>query len=457
MFPPQTCVVALVSGGADSTALLRLLAGDLLSGGTPGRSPALTVLHVNHMFRGVASDADEAFVEALCRDLGVELVAVSYDVAAYAERDGLNLEDAGRRIRYRFAEEELDARCDRAGVSRSAGRIATGHTLDDRVETFFMRAITGAGAGGLSSISAVRERIVRPLLDCEREDIRTWLREIDQAWCEDESNSDTRRLRALVRQEFVPTAESVNPSFRRTLARTLDLLSDDDALLDEMAEAFSHDFAEVDSEAGRVLFDRASMSTLSRPMARRTIRIALLRAFLEATRLEFAHVEALVDGLATEGFARDLSQGLSAYNEYGRMVVARGGTAAPCVAPGLLELPGTVDLGEAGSITASEEDLGNLGGSADSVVIDGTEVSGPLVIDGVRLGDRMRPLGMEGSRKLSDLLVDAKVPRRDRGSIPVVRNGERIVWLAGVRMSEEYRVTPATRLAVRLTWQRRTS
>ncbi len=455
MFPPETCVVALVSGGADSAALLRLLVGDLLSGGASGEKPKLSVLHVNHLLRGSDADADEAFVEALCDGLGVEFVAVRYDVAAYAAREHLNLEDAGRRIRYSFAEEELDARCEWAGIPRAAGRVATGHTLDDRIETFFMRAITGAGAGGLSSISPVRERIVRPLLDCERDDIRTWLREIDQSWREDETNSDTTRLRARIRQEFVRTAESVNPSFRRTLARTLDLLSDDDALLDEMAEAFSRDFAEVDSEGGRVVFDRASMSTLSRPMARRTIRRALRRAFTEASRMEFAHVEALVDGLTIEGFARDLSQGLSAYSEYGRMVVARGGTTAPCVAPGLLELPGTVDLGDAGSIAASEEALGSFRGSAESVVIDATQVLGPLVVDGVRAGDRMRPLGMEGSRKLSDLLVDAKVPRRDRGNTPVVRNGERIVWLAGVRVSEEYRVTPETRRAVRITWHRR--
>jgi tRNA(Ile)-lysidine synthase len=88
-------------------------------------------------------------------------------------------------------------------------------------------------------------------------------------------------------------------------------------------------------------------------------------------------------------------------------------------------------------------------------VVDASEIGDPLVVDGVRPGDRMRPLGMEGTRKLSDLLVDAKVPRDDRPSRPVVRDGERIVWLAGVRMSEDYRVGPKTRRAVRLTWRSR--
>jgi tRNA(Ile)-lysidine synthase len=453
-------VVALVSGGADSTALLRLLDGGLLAGDrVEGRAigPSLSVLHVNHLLRGRDADVDEEFVRALCDALGVECVTLRYDVAAYAEREGLNLEDAGRRVRYRLAEEELAARCERTGVPLADGRIATGHTLDDRTETFFMRAIAGAGAAGLSSIRPVRGRVIRPLLGCTRSEIRQWLLEVGQEWREDSTNSDTRRLRALVRNKIVPIAEAINPSFRATLGRSLDLLADDAELLDEMAYAFSDDFANVDAEAGTVAFDRGAMLTLSRPMARRTVRAALLRAFPESTRLEAAHVDALVDGLSLEGFARDLPEGLIAFGEYGRMVVSRRRKALPSVAPGLLELPGTVDLGDAGSMSAADEGSSDLASSTESVVIDATTIEGALTVDGVRPGDRMRPLGMEGTRKLSDLLVDAKVPKRARSAIPVVRDRDRIVWLAGVRMSDEYRVSGSTVRKIRLKWEPRAS
>jgi tRNA(Ile)-lysidine synthetase-like protein len=118
----------------------------------------------------------------------------------------------------------------------------------------------------------------------------------------------------------------------------------------------------------------------------------------------------------------------------------------------LLPLPGNANLGRAGSIVAEAVEPADITDHADSITIDAGKAL-TLVVDAVHPGDRMRPLGMSGSRKLSDLLTDAKVPRRLRGAVPVVRDGERIVWLAGVRMSEEYRVGPDTKRAVRLTWE----
>ena len=219
-----------------------------------------------------------------------------------------------------------------------------------------------------------------------------------------------------------------------------------------MADDFAHDFAETVT-GRRVEFDRELMRTLDRTMARRTLRSAILAAFSEASRLESAHVEALVDGLSDDAFARDLPDGLRAECRYGKLVVCRADEALRGVAPSLLPLPGIADLGQAGEITAEPTDPSSMMGTPDSVTIDADKLE-TLVVDGVRPGDRMRPLGMEGSRKLSDLLVDAKVARHERGAVPVVRDGERIVWLAGVRMSDEYKVVPTTQRAIRLTWHR---
>jgi tRNA(Ile)-lysidine synthase len=446
MLPADAPVLALVSGGADSVTLLRLLtAGEL------GPVGPLSVLHVNHQLRGADAESDAEFVRELCAALGVEVLVVRFDVAEYAAAEGLNLEDAGRRVRYRFAEEALDAACAAAGVPPERGRIATAHTRDDRVETFLMRAITGSGAGGFSSIPYVRGRIVRPLLDCNRAAVRAYLDDLGQEWREDVSNSDTSRLRALVRAQIVPVAEQVNPSFRETLARSIDLLAADDALLSRLADDFSRDFAETTAD-GRVEFDRTFMATLDPAMARRTVRSALIRAFPEASRLDSAHVEALVAGLSADAFARDLPYGLRAETEYGKLFVSRVGTEPPVLAPCLLPLPGNANLGRAGSIVAEAVEPADITDHADSITIDAGKAL-TLVVDAVHPGDRMRPLGMSGSRKLSDLLTDAKVPRRLRGAVPVVRDGERIVWLAGVRMSEEYRVGPDTKRAVRLTWE----
>jgi len=445
MLAEHATVLAMVSGGGDSVALLRMLAAGELG------ALNVRVLHVNHLLRDADSDADEQFVRALCEELGVECRVARYDVRAFAAEEGLNLEDAGRRVRYRFADEELDAWCAEIGTDPASARVAVAHTRDDRVETFFMRAITGAGAGALNALAPVRDRIVRPLAQCDRADVRAWLEELGQPWREDESNTDTTRTRALVRNELIPVAERLNPSLRSAIERTMELLGDEDALLSRLAGAFVRDFTEVVT-GERVVFERQWMRTLDRAMARRTVRAALLEAFPQASRLEAAHVDALVDGLADDGFARDLPDGLRAVSEYGSMVVSCADREAPRVAPSLLTLPGSADLGPAGILTAEKTARDDIAGEADSVVIDAGMVRGELTVDSVREGDRMRPLGMTGTRKLSDILVDAKVPRRLRPAVPVVRDGDSIVWVAGVRMSDEYRVTRQTKVAMRLTW-----
>lgn len=447
MLPRGSAVLAMVSGGADSIALLRMLdAGEL------GILGALSVLHVNHQLRGHESDADEAFVRSTCEVLGVHCVVVRYDVAAYAEAEGLNLEDAGRRVRYRFAEAELDSLCATAGVKAEAGRIAVAHTFDDRLETFLARMVSGAGAGGLRSIAPVRGRVIRPLLGSRRSDVTAYLEGLGQSWREDASNEDTARQRAWVRHELLPLVERRNPSFDTVAARTLAILGEEDDLLSEMAAAFARDF--TNTVDGALVFERSMMGTLSRPMARRTVREALLGAFPQASRLEAEHVDAVVDGMAEERFAHDLPFGLRAETEYSKLRIFQRGDRGLAVAPGLLELASSVDLGSGGSITAREVPAGAPATEADRVTVDADRVRWPLVVDGVREGDRLQPFGMEGTKKVSDLLTDAKVPRRVRAVTPVVRDGERVVWVAGVRLAEGYRVGPDTKRVAELVWKR---
>ena len=443
LFEPGAPILAMVSGGADSVALLRWLTGGRYDGAP------LSVLHLNHLLRGDAADGDAAFVDALCGALGVPCRVVRYDVAHYAAEAGLNLEDAGRRVRYRFADEELDARCAAAGVDRTHGRIATAHTLDDRAETFVMRLAQGTGSSGLVSPPYRRGRVVRPLLDCSRADVVGYLTEIGQPWREDASNRDTTRLRARVRADVVPLLRDLNARFDEALARTLAVLGDEDDLLDAMAEALVAEHSTV--RDGELRIDGAA-SALPRALLRRMLRRALFATFPEASRLEFEHVEAVCDGVGREDFSRDLPGGLRAFDEYGTLIISRDAGTVATLAPSLLTVPGTLDLGAAGCLTAEPAGPEGIDPDPASALIDESAVREGLVVDSVRPGDRMRPLGMEGSRKLQDVLTDAKVPARQRPLVPIVRDGERIVWVAGVRMSEDYRVGPGTHRAIRLRW-----
>jgi len=322
LFVEGAPLVVMVSGGGDSVALLHLLKelGECV------HSRDITVLHINHLLRGAESDADEAFVVKLCKELGLACELRRLDAAAFAHEQGkLNLEDAGRILRYRAAEELLDRLCDDAGAKREDGRIVTAHTRDDRVETFFMRAIYGSGTGGLAGIAPRRQRIVRPLLDIDRATLREWLSENGHIWREDASNEDLERTRAFIRANIVPEAEKLRPNFRENLARTMDLVADDDRLLTTMAQSFARDFCVRHEEDELVVLDTHLLLTLDRTMLRRVIRTAIIETFADASRLEAFHIEAIISGLDAlpQKFTRDIPPALRVKVNCATLEVAR--------------------------------------------------------------------------------------------------------------------------------------
>jgi tRNA(Ile)-lysidine synthase len=445
MLPAGGAVLAMLSGGGDSVALLHMLATTEL-----GEGRTVSALHVDHMLRGAESDADRRFCEELCASLDVELAVERVDVAARADAEGLNIEDAGRIVRYELATAALAEFCARNDVPLESGLIAVAHTRDDRVETTLMRLAQGAGAAGLTSLRPVRGSIVRPLFECSREEVRTYLEASGISWREDATNEDADRLRAKVRAELVPVFRDINPRFDESLVRSLDILTDEDDLLAEMAEAFVDDW--IDVSEGAIAFDRTMLATLSRPMLRRTLRIALARTFPSLSRLEFDHIEALADGVGVDGFSHDLPGDVRAHDEYGKMVISGSGGEPSPLAPQLLTVPGELDLGDAGTIHAEEVPVVSVAGIRGSVIVDADKIEGDLEVGSSREGERMQPLGMEGTKKLSDLLVDEKVPRRLRTLTPVVRDATGVVWLAGVRMSETHKVDDATKRAIEIRW-----
>ena len=469
--------VVMVSGGGDSVALLRLLI-------EAGYGDSLTVLHVNHGLRGAESDADESFVRDLSAELGVPCHIESVDVASYAAETGANVEDAGRRIRYAAAEALLDERCAETGTDARRGRIVTAHTRDDRVETFLARIASGAGAAGLASIPRRRGRIVRPLLDIARADLRAYLENGGYAWREDATNADTTRERAFIRHEIVGRFEQLNPKFQEALARTMDLLADDDALLQTLADGFARDFSDDSSAEEFVTLNLSFMRTLDPTMARRVVRTALLSTFADASRLESSHVQRLADALSEDRFSLDLPGSLRA-EIIGRALRIerverneRGGVVAdepPRCASRSLDFDGTFDLGGGGVLRTALHDVGgeplawleaqvaqagSTGRSdaangrkmARTAYIDAELLMGSLAVGAVREGERFAPLGLGGSKKISDILVDAKVPREERAAIPVIRDGRNVVWVAGFAVAEDYRVTDLTSQVLELVW-----
>ncbi len=322
----STPVLLMVSGGSDSMALLELAA--LLAAGEEPAGPvgrklaammgeslpqigqaSLLVLHVNHLLRGEASDGDEGFVVRRCQELGVVFRVRRVDVATLAKRSGAGMEAVARSERYRLAAEVL------ATVSRNQrGLILTAHTLDDRVETFCMRTLVGTGPGGLGSIPRRRDNIVRPLLDATRQELRDFLVEQypgalpGQLWRDDATNDDGSNFRSRVRSELVPVMRKLKPGFEASLARTMDLIAEEDDARLQAAQGIVYRNLEFDGDT--VAIPLAALNALDVPLKRRVIRQCLLAVDPEA-RLESAQIQRIVNGMdAGKPFAVDVDSSI---------------------------------------------------------------------------------------------------------------------------------------------------
>ena len=493
-----TPVILMVSGGADSMALLHMATTEPLDLGDGAgivrvAKERLHVLHVNHLLRGTDANADQRFVQETCNSLGVPCTALRVDVAKLAqERDG-NVEDVGRRVRYDAARELAQKLCVEQGVSRQKAKILTAHTADDRAETFMMNVMRGSGMSGLASIPRHRGLIYRPLLNYTHDQLKDWLKARDLDWHEDATNTDTHYLRAYMRHNVLPLLKARNPMLVQTVCKIADLMTDEDDYLEGKAARKLRQITLRKSESSLVL-DALKLSSTDVVIARRVVRIVARQLIPEAW-LEFRHVDAVLEAVAAGVGVANLPQNLEARVRLGTVTfsftgAARGAGAAGAGAAGAaggnesagtspaaatfgehLAVPGTLELADGRVLSArilpvehgfdvvsyatvhSQEWLG------ESVLLDAKACGvdpvhgGSLWVSGPEAGDTMQPLGMHGqSKKISDLLGEAGVPVESRSMMPIVRTNIRghVVWVAGIRPDERVKCTQDTKQLLEL-------
>lgn len=428
-------ILVAVSGGADSVALLHSL--HQVAKKNRWR---LTVAHLNHGIRGEAAGEDAAFVETMAKRLRIPCVIGRARVPALAKRKGISLEMAAREARYAFL--VRTARAVKADV------LATAHTADDQVETILLKWVRGAGRGGLSGMAAQSliegVLLVRPLLDMSRSEIEAFLRERGLPWREDDSNRDTTFLRNRVRHELLPFLEKeFNPRIREALLRTGEVLGAEDEWMDEMARGI------LSSSS----LTPALLSTHPLAARRRVIRLWLVQQGVPAPSLDFdsvARVEALL-GRSQGSQMVELAGGWRVQRQYDRVTVKKtpppraaekSVTAIRVKVPGVTLVKG---LGIRITVTLAPGIVKTRGAGPGAFPAQATlsaEVleQGGLWIRAGKAGDRMSPFGMKGSRKIQDILVDAKVPRAARAQIPVLVCADQVVWLPGYRIDRNWAV-----------------
>ena len=430
-----------LSGGADSVALFWLLrdleAASDVSGALVG------LVHINHGLRGAEAARDEACCRALADRAGLPIEVAHVDVAARARADRRSIEATARDIRYAFLAE--------AGERLGATRIATGHTLDDQAETVLLRLLRGAGGRGLGGVRVRRGAYIRPLLQCRRSELRRYLAARGEPFCEDSSNASLTVARNRVRHRLLPVIDDLAPGGINALARFARLFADDEAFFEQAVSAQAPSVV-LTTDAG-VQLNIEVLGHLPPAIARRMVR-RTLEQVRPGREFSAGHIEAVLE-LAAPGSA-------GGHLDVPGVAVDRRGAAlllTPAALPAsgrvsdggfavVLPVPGRADVPEANvSVTASvyegvpiEAVEAMTGG--DVAVLQASTLTLPLSIRRRQPGDRLRPFGAAGRRKLQDLFVDRKVPRDARDQVPIVVDASgHIVWVAGFTIADECRVT----------------
>lgn len=360
-----------VSGGPDSVSLLMQMAD---------MGYRCVVGHCNFHLRGEESDEDEQFVVRLAERLAVKLVRTDFDTIGYAKKKGISIEMAARELRYEWFE--------RMRVENGCDYIVVAHNLNDQVETFFLNLVRGTGLRGLTGIKYINGNVLRPLIETPRSEIEGFLRQKGECWRTDSTNGDVAYKRNRVRHNILPEMENMNPSFLRTMARTMENLR------------------EVEDELE----------------GRENVR---LRVYEKVKGIGLSHqqIESIVNVVEKGGSGRKFE------GKKGVVVVNRGE----------VKVYGIVENDESDIELGVEDvtDVLDLRSGDDFAYVSKSKIVMPLKIRRWKSGDWIIPFGMKGKKKVSDLLTERKMDIVEKERQMVVEDGEgKVVWVVGVRVDD---------------------
>jgi len=415
LIEPGSAGVALLSGGADSTGLVAGLAAAV----GPDR---VVGLHLNYGLRA-DSDEDERSCRELCERLGVELVV------RHPTLDEGNVQARAREARYHAAEQ--------LRAERAFDWIATGHSRTDLAETVIYRLATSPGRRALLALRPRAGAVVRPLLEISRERVREAVRQSGLPFRDDPTNVEPLYARNRIRNEVLPVLRQIGPAFEDVIAETQAELAEEAEALESIAEEA---LAAAGAGSGPVVSAEGlrELPAAIRALALRALAQRVAGRPVALGRQRVRQIWRLAQ--EPEGGVVELGGGFEARLEHGHVRFAFA--EAESLEPARLAVPGSCRFG-GWEVRAELRASAPVPSSPDTAVLDPRALGeGPLVVRAWREGDRMRPLGLGGSKSLQDLFSDRKVPRSLRRRLPVVTAGERIAWIAGIAVSEEFAAAP---------------
>lgn len=409
-------ILLAVSGGLDSMVMLHLF---------KEAGYEVGVANCNFGLRGKESDGEEKFVKEYCADHEIKCFVKGFDTKNYAEEKKISIQMAARELRYAWFNQILE--------QEKYHWLATAHHLNDNLETVLLRLSHGAGLDQLAGIPKKNDKIVRPLLFASREEIHAYAIAHSIPWKEDSSNQATHYQRNFIRHQVIPKLKEINPSLEETFSGTVEKL---DGALEQMHRGLGQLKDTITRQEGRnFLIDISLLRLLKNPEF-------VCYEFLRPYGFEFDRCKQLVAALDSQAGAKFFSSSYEAVIDREYIIV----TPQEAAFHEILVEEGQDKAALGPWILSIKEQTGKrISKDVLCATVDESKVRFPLIWRKWKNGDSFVPLGMTKRKKVSDFLIDEQVPLTDKNRVTVLESGGEIVWVAGYRVDDRYKVTDETR------------
>jgi tRNA(Ile)-lysidine synthase len=433
-------VLAAISGGPDSMAMLNCLLSF-----RKDMDFTLLIAHVNHGVRGEYAKRDQEFVKEIALEYDIPYFTIDVDMVAYGKELGISSEEAGRILRYGFFREILS--------DYGYGKIAVAHNKNDQAETILHRIIRGTGLDGLKSMEFIKGDIIRPVLNISRQDIENYIERENIRFVLDHTNLETDYTRNKIRLELLPyIKENFNPNIIDSLYRLTRIASGEIQIIEEITIE-KYNLIVKNKEKNSIIFSGGLFKLEAESIRKRLIRKAIENIAGNLHGIEEVHINDIIDLFQGEktGKSIHISKGLVARVSYDDLIVELRNKKSVSFKTSVIEI-GENTLEELGIsislelVDVSKVDLKNT----DVKYIDFDKLSGELGLRSRKAGDRFSPLGLGGSKKLKDYMIDKKIPTDKRDLIPILYDESGIIWVIGYGLSDTYKITEKTKRALRM-------
>ena len=417
IFSVEDKIVIGISGGADSVALASLLHRFKYN---------ISLAHCNFKLRGEESDQDELFVRKFAEELGVDVYCESFQTESFCKENKISIQMGARKLRYDWFE--------KIRIATKSNYIAIAHHRDDNIETFLINLIRGSGIRGFLGMKEQRDKIIRPLLSFSRQDIESYLKDINQDYRLDSTNRDIKYLRNNIRHNLIPVFQKINPSFEKSIINQIDYLNDVFKLYADQIK--NHKRSLVSYKDDTLLIDKNKLLKID-------YQDIILREVLNG--FGFTQIDKIMQTCETS------RNGKIFFSDTHRLLIDRDhlivAKTNKNISKEYMIQEDIYELDEPINLEFSFSEKINYNADINIAELDASKLSFPLKIRRWKHGDYFYPLGMNKKKKVSDFFIDNKFSLFDKENVWLLCSKNDIVWVIGSRIDERFKISDQTKKA----------